>query len=101
MSPTTDISMDSILHLMERSHLAREAGALTETEFVELNSLANRLKFAGDFNKPAFVTSEERSRFAHLAGKVSANLPGSHSSSRAKRSIKTNSLRSTPTVMAV
>jgi hypothetical protein len=101
MNPMTDISTDSILHLMERSHLAREAGVLSEAEFVELNLLANRLKFAGDFNKPAFVSRKERSRFAHLAGKVSPNLPDSPSSNRAKRSIRTSSLRSTPPVMAV
>ena len=102
MSPTTDISTDSILQLMERSHLAREAGTFTEAEFVELNLLANRLKFAGDFNKPAFVTDPERSRFAQLAGRVfSSKAPAFQSANRAMRPASTNSLRSNPPALVI
>ena len=67
--PMTDVknnSNDSILDLMDRAQLARETGGLTDAECVELNALANRLKFAADFNQPLFVLDCERVRFAFL-----------------------------------
>lgn len=63
---------EEALELMEWSCLRREACGLTDAEFVEMNALANRLKFADDFNQPSFVQEEARLRFASLKARAYA-----------------------------
>jgi hypothetical protein len=99
MTSVTNNLNHSILALMERSELAREAGALTAAEYMELNSLANRLKFADDFNMPSFVIEDERRRFAHLKGKAFANRSAIRTGSTAKPAIRNGSLRSSRSVV--
>jgi hypothetical protein len=57
----------SILDLMKWSHLAREAGIITDAEWCEANRLGNRLAFATDRRCPALITPAERARFTALA----------------------------------
>ena len=57
----------SILDLMKWSHLAREAGVITDAEWCEANRLGNRMAFATDRRCPALLTAAERARFTMLA----------------------------------
>ena len=63
----------SLLDVMAWSHRAKRAGRISEAECAETNALANRLAYADDHQQPAFVTGEERARFALLARRV---VPG-------------------------
>ena len=93
MTTATNNSEESILDLMDRSRLAKEAGALTASEFMEFNSLANRLKFADDFNVPSFVREHERKRFAHLGEKAFSKLSAFPNECRTKRTLRNASMR--------
>ena len=86
-------SNDSILELMDRAYTAALTGALTAAEFMELNSLANRLKFATDFNEPSFVPDRERIRFADLCRKATARQPACACEDRIERSAMTGGRR--------
>ena len=86
MTTATNNLKESILDLMDRSRLAKEAGALTAAEYMELNSLANRLMFADDFNVPSFVLGPERSCFAYLKEKACSEPMPSPSPSRPRQS---------------
>ena len=101
MTSVTNNSNHSILALMERSQLAHEAGALTAAEYMELNSLANRLKFADEFNMPSFVIDPERRRFAHLKAKAFSNPSAIRAGSTARPTSRNASLRSSRSAVAV
>ena len=75
MTQLTNIQDYSLLDVMKWSHLARNVGIITNAEWEETNSLANRLAFAHDHDKPAFVTDAERARFEELVNKVMPNRP--------------------------
>ena len=94
MTTATNNSEESILDLMDRSRLAKEAGALTAAEYMELNSLANRLMFADDFNVPTFVLGHERNRFAQLKEKAYSDQSSNLRETKCKQSFRTDSFRS-------
>jgi hypothetical protein len=91
MSTNANNSNYSVLDVMKRAHLAREAGVLTAAECREINRLANRLSFALDYRRPGMMTAAERARFDHLVQKIFPPL--SHSGRRREGNHEGNSRR--------
>jgi hypothetical protein len=74
----------SILDLMKWSHLAREAGVITDGEWYEANRLGNRLAFATDRRCPNLLSTGERARFTALAKLIFPTRPDRPGTTSAK-----------------